>query len=244
MNSNFDVPISLNNKGVELLQRGCCSRQASETFSEAFSSILSRRGSKHESSTWTRPAPLVTFASDISSSSSFHVENLFDRISESGQASRLNQLFDLKSMQNTFSIIRIDENLIDVLPLGEAKSITISIIILYNWAVACLGMAQSQSRAVQHTIYLQALSLLGEANKLMQGIAGLSFGCGEFELAYTQLAISYAFWQAHRWSVGKRFLQSNTNMILYQRYCRFVRKVQILDKCAIFQHQHISASAA
>lgn len=242
MDRSFDLPIALNNRGVELLQHRCCSRQASETFSEAFSSIRSRGLACGEISlklTASLPVSSKTAAS-------FHVESLFDRISVSRQSSRLNQLFDLKSLQLTFSIIRIDDTIINILPPGETKLQVLSLIILYNWGVACLGLALSQPKEMQHSIHLKALSLLERANMIMLEISGSSIGCNDFDRCktYTQLAISYALWQAHRWSVGKRFLQSNTNMILYRRYCRLVRKVQILDKCLLSQHQHCSAAAA
>ncbi len=245
MDSNLNIPIALNNRGVALLQRGCCSREASEAFSEAFSSV------HRNSNTFCQPKWKLPLVLDLSNSVSsekkkttLRFESFFDQSSHSAQANRLSQLFDLKNMHITFSVIKIDETLMELLTPGEPTDAIIATIVLYNWAVSCLDFARTQTRPIQEQIYRQALALLGKADELMEQITDRSLFCCEFELIYIQLSISYAFWQAHRWSVGKRFLQSKTNMILYQRYCRLVRKVQVLDKCIIYQRQHISAAAA
>lgn len=247
----FDETIAYNNRGVELFQYGYCAKKAIEMFSEAYSSITSCRG-RVDKEPSSKQIPTATLSS-LSGSTftraarSFQVQNLFDQISISRPSkSRLHQLFDLNSLQTTFSIIRIDETIIDILPSGDTKYRVFLMIILYNWGVSCLGLAQAQPKDEQHKIHLVALSLLERANKIMKKISCVSIGYNDFDLCkmYMQLAISYAFWQAHRWSVGKRFLQSKTNMILYQRYCRLVRKVQILDRCFLTQTQYCTAAAA
>jgi hypothetical protein len=240
-----DIPITLNNRAVTLLQRGCCSREANDAFSQALSSVCQNSHTVCQSK-WKQP-----LATDLANSvfsenrkSTLRFEGFFDQCSLSGKANRLSYLFDLKSMHISFSVIQIDQTLIDLLPPGEPTEVVITTIILYNWAVSCLDFARSQPVPIKEQGYRQALALLGKADELMEQITDRSLLCFGFELIYIQLSISYALWQAHRWSVGKRFLRSKTNMMLYQRYCRLVRKVQVLDKCITYQRQHIAAAAA